>query len=72
MFLRGIQLEAYALHINWDKRNRDSLPLSLSFSRPKEIEFERIEEKERRKRKGKYSKREGFAKESQNLKIGRA
>lgn len=46
MFLRGIQLEAHGRHINWDKRDGIAiLSFSFSLSPPREIEFERIEEK---------------------------
>lgn len=68
MFLRGIQLEAHGRHINWDKRDGIAiLSFSFSLSPPREIEFERIEEKrgegkKKRERKGKYSKRKGLAK----------
>lgn len=51
MFLRGIQLEAYAVHINWDKRNRDSLPLSLSLSPDLERDRIRTDRRKRKKKK---------------------
>lgn len=76
MFLRGIQLEAYGRHINWDKRDGIAI-LSLSLSSSKEIEFERIEEngEERRgkeKRKEKKILEERGIRKRKDLKIGRA